>query len=220
MGVCSEPRRLQWLTQGPELPLSAVLPLETLRDVRDLSIHCYWSHWDRLEWPATWGQAASVTRLDMKCFVDFQYTLPAPGLLTGMTSLREVTLCSAFKEFDKVGEAYVCQLTSSLPALRMLAVNITGVLAAEHRFPIKKCWRIRLHKSRGRWVWGAERRLERICKRVCRSMPGMFHSLIVDEAWTMLGLIDDADCEICFFTKQYVLDLERELDALFTGSIP
>ncbi len=43
----------------------------------------------------------------------------------------------------------------------------------------------------------------------------MFHSLMVDEAWTVPGLMVDADCEICFFTKEYTLELERELDALF-----
>ena len=50
--------------QGPERPMTDILPLDTLQNVKDLTLKlCHIGH--EPQWPEPWNQLTSISRLEL-----------------------------------------------------------------------------------------------------------------------------------------------------------
>jgi len=123
--------------QDQYIALSVLLPLETLQHVADLQISCSIDINYSLglegdfEWPHTWGELTSLSRLDFLLHSVVHRHLPSPDLLAEMKGLVDVKLSGQFCVFDAMGEGYLLLLIGNLPLLSRLQIDVTDFQAAE-----------------------------------------------------------------------------------------
>ena len=146
--------------------MSEVLPLETLQSVKDLTLRLgHEEH--KPQWPDSWNQLTSMTRLELDCPISRNGELRAL-LPFGTRSLRDVEVTAHFEMFDCSGEEYLFFLIGSLPVLSRLQISIKGLMhqrndecQVEFLFRIKE---------------GVER-LKAICMAVQMRVPGLGYNV-------------------------------------------
>ncbi len=101
--------------------MERVLPLETLANVRDLTVSCQMSP-SEPRWPASWSALTGVTRLALHCGLEYHPDF-VPGFLSGMSGLRHVELTGSFDWVDGFGAIELPRLMADLPGLTRLEVG-------------------------------------------------------------------------------------------------
>jgi hypothetical protein len=156
------PKTVRFL-QVNERPLSSVLPLETLRNVRDLTLHCHAYSEPEPEWPTSWGQLTAITRLSVQLenwASGRRYLLPP--FVAEMGSLRDVEVTAGYSTFENSGEGYTLLVLGCLHLLTRLQVNIMAMTLAE----------------RGGGLEVLRDRLKAICMGVKLRMPEVVYSFV------------------------------------------
>ena len=111
-----------------------LLPLETLRNVKDLTLMlCHIRFEDELRWPDSWDQLTSITRLKLHCFKeDIDNRLCTYVLLPfRIRSLTDVEFPADFDLFVSSGEEYLVFLIGCLPVLSRLHIILRGLVRDE-----------------------------------------------------------------------------------------
>ena len=110
--------------------MSDHLLLGTLENVKDLTLRLNYFG-PAPQWPDSWNQLTSITRLDMDCLLfGFGQNSRTRALLPfGIRSLVDVEVTARFDTFDGLGEEYLLFLVGCLPMLSRLQFNIEGHLS-------------------------------------------------------------------------------------------
>jgi len=147
----------QSLSDLQDRPFDLVLPIRTLRNVRDLDLTCHSS-----EEPlcTTWSQLTNLTKLALHCQTSDKSQYYFPEVLTDLRSLREVETTTEISHLDNSGQDYLVLIARCLRQLTRLQINVAEPTDSE-LFPVAF----------------DSLELEQICQSVCRRVPGMLGSL-------------------------------------------
>ena len=140
------------------------LPLGTLKNVRDLCLKVFFKH--KPEWPETWDQLTSITRLELKVWTqsDLLSPQPHPLLPFRIESLVDVSVTAHYGLFDTSGEDYLLFLTGSLPVLSRFQITIVDLPKRyDGSVECKTSKRLQLHA---------------ICKAVQLRTPGLEYTIL------------------------------------------
>jgi len=169
--------------QHRDVLLNNVLPLETLKDVKELSITFDCFNYAQPEWPTAYCDLTSLTRLSYALVAVSAYPHSTgayshlPLFLADMKHLRDVQMAVGFQYLLRSGEADVAVLAYCLPLLFRLQIDIDGLQEAASS---SLMWRLHCgisKLSRGYLGWAVAEWLERICVTVCKRVPMMGYAV-------------------------------------------
>jgi len=152
-------RPAQPLSDLQDRPFDLVLPVRTLRNVRDFELNCLLHSFGEREC-TTWSQLTNLTKLALHCQASDKSQYYFLECLTDLRSLREVETTTEIYHLDSSGQDYLVLIARCLRQLTRLQINVAEPRDSD-LFPVA-------FKSS---------KLERVCQSVCRRVPGMLGSL-------------------------------------------
>jgi len=150
----------QLLLDLQDRSLGSVLPLKTLRNVKDLTLSCHLHNIEEPEWPTTWSQLTNMTKLAFGCDEDLTI-YHRPEFLTELRSLQELKFTTEFDHFERTGEEYLILIAMCLPFLQSIVVVRNPPPHSEFE-PFQ----------------GALEKIKQICLTVSRRMPSMLYTYL------------------------------------------
>ena len=113
--------------QPTEMLVSEWLPQETLENVKDLTLKLRSTGNNELQWPETWDQLTSITRLELNWQQHVQYGIVYILPAIRLESLINFQIIMRYDQADISGEEYIKSLICCLPLLSKMQVTIEGL---------------------------------------------------------------------------------------------
>ena len=174
--------------------MSELLPLTTLETVKDLTLRRRCLGNNEPQWPETWDQLTSITRLELNWLQPLYselYILPA----IRMESLKDVEIVVHYNQCDETGEEYIKSLIGCLPLLSRLQITVACLTVA-------KCGGSAAGDPAAEKADMERERLKAICIAVQSSMPGLEYTILGGPVEGRIGCNSKPGCSLEFVFRQ------------------